>query len=76
MVKKRKETLFVSEIPPIEDSQPIPFVWLDKELQLAQKGSPYFTTPLVGLISSSQEELTGFPKNTQYEKSVFYAEFT
>lgn len=54
---------------PDDDSQPIPSVEFDNELQLAEMGSPYFTTTLLrGLISimsgQSKEALTGVPIGT------------
>lgn len=67
------------------DSQPIDAVWLDDELQLAERGSPNFTTALEGLISTVQERLTIVPRITKYEfnlilqaamyKTVFYKSF-
>lgn len=55
-VSKRNETLGVNEMPSMEDSQPIPSIWLDDELQLAEKGSLYLTTALEGLVLSGQED--------------------
>lgn len=57
IISERNETLGVSGTPPMEDSQPIPSIWLDDELQLAEKESLYLTTALEGLVSSGQEDL-------------------
>lgn len=62
MFKEREVTCSVRATPPFEDSQPIASVWFDVELQLAEKGSLYFTAALGGFNSTGQEELTGFPR--------------
>lgn len=53
IVSERNETPGVSGMPPFEDSQPIPSIWLNDELQLAEKEPLYLTTALEGLVLSS-----------------------
>lgn len=65
MFKGREETPVVRDVSPFEDSQPIPSTRSDDVLQLAEKGSPILTTALGGLVSTGQEELTGFPTSIQ-----------
>ena len=64
MFKGRNVTPAVFPTPPFVDSQPIPSVWLDNEVQLAEKGPSNLTAALTGLILMGQEELTWFPKST------------
>ena len=62
--RTREETPSVRGTPPYGDSQPIPSVWFDDELQLTEMESPYLTTTLGGITSIGQEALTGFPIST------------
>lgn len=63
--KSREETC-TRPVPPAEDSQPIPSVWLDNEVHVANKGSPYLTTTAGGFIATGQMALTGSPRSKQY----------
>lgn len=61
----REETPAVLGTPAIEDSQPIPVIGSDVEVQLAKKGPSNLTTALGGLSSTKQEELTACPESKQ-----------
>lgn len=63
--KAREVTPVVRGSPPCEDSQPIPWIWSVKAVQLAHKGSLNLTTALGGLISTLQVEPACFPANPE-----------
>lgn len=63
--KAREVTPIVRGCPPCEDSQPIPWIWSVKAVQLARKGSLNLTTALGGLISTLQVEPACFPANPE-----------
>lgn len=65
MSKAREVTPVVRGFPPCEDSQPIPWIWSVKAVQLAHKGSPNLTTALGGLILTLQMEPACFPANPE-----------
>lgn len=69
----RELTPGVNDTPPYVDSQPIPCTCLEKELQLAIKGSSNLTTASGGVIST-QGEVPPVPVSTEYVlKSAVHA---
>lgn len=65
MSKAREVTPIVRGFPSCEASQPIPWIWSVKAVQLAHKGSLNLTTTLGGLILTGQLEPACFPANPE-----------